>query len=168
MKQTRKKVALSLVVMGCLGLFSAPPVQAFSVFGIGAPSSETVASKILETLTKMGGSKFCLKGKNVSPFTIRSFEGYAGKVKILAAAGELACRPKNVPDYLDSHFHKNAVATLGTDDLVKIKAIYVAEVRAAKGNALKLGCTVAKMGLLDSGVGAPAVPLVSAACSAVK
>jgi hypothetical protein len=124
MKHTRKKVALSRVVMGCLGLFSAPPVQAFSVFGIGAPSSETVASKILETLTKMGGSKFCLKGKNVSPFTIRSFEGYAGKVKILAAAGELACRPKNVPDYLDSHFHKNAVATLGTDDLVKIKNLY--------------------------------------------
>ena len=104
----------------------------------------------------------------MSPFTIRSFEGYAGKVKLFAAIGEIACRPKNVPDFLDSHFHKNAVATLGTDDLAKIKTIYVAQIRSAKGNALKLGCTAAKMGLLDSGVGAPAVPLVSAACSAIK
>lgn len=168
MMKKSKKIALSVALMGCLASVSVEPVHALSLFGIGAPSSETIATKLLETMVKIGGSKFCLKGNNVSPFTIRSFEGYAGKVKLFAAIGELACRPKNVPDFLDSHFHENAVKTLGTDDLVKIKAIYVAQIRSAKGNTLKLGCSVAKMGLLDSGVGAPAVPLVSAACSAIK
>ena len=51
MARSSRKIGLSLAIIAVIGSSSAVPVQAFSLFGIGAPSSETIASKILETMT---------------------------------------------------------------------------------------------------------------------
>ncbi|MCA0370727.1 MAG: hypothetical protein LCH26_06460 [Proteobacteria bacterium] len=160
---TKKILFAGVVVMGLAGAQNAHAFLGISL----APSSEAIATKLLSTMQKLGGKNFCQKGNTVAPFTIRSFEGILGKSKYFAAMGELICQPKNVPDFNGSHFHANAVKTLGTSDLTQIRTIFVDEIRKAKADTLKVGCAVAKAGLLSSGAGAGALPAVNTACGAL-
>ncbi|MBA4118500.1 MAG: hypothetical protein C0514_06375 [Candidatus Puniceispirillum sp.] len=161
--QTKKFLVAGTVV---LGLASAQNASAF--LGISfSPSSDAIATKLLSTMQSLGGKKFCQKGNTVAPFTIRSFEGILGKNKYFAAMGELICQPQNVSDFNASHFHANAVKTLGTSDIAQIRTIFVSEIRKAKSDALKVGCAVTKAGLLSTGAGAGAIPAVNTACGAL-
>ena len=158
------KHAVLVVGVFLMSTAAAPSAQA----GLGiVPSSDSIATMLLSTMQKLGGKNFCQKGNTVAPFTIRSFEGVLGKSTYFAAMGELICQPKKVSDFNDSHFHANATKTLGTSDLTKIREIFVNEIRKAKSDTLKVGCAVAKAGLLDTGAGAAAVPAVNTACGAL-
>lgn len=146
------------------------PLTAWDPFS-STPSEDVIADKILETIQKKGVDKFCRKGDaSKLIFSIRSFDGKAASVsQTLAALGMLACSQGNMEDFKNSKFYQNAKSKLGTDDLNAIKVIFLEKIKSAKGKTLSLSCAAVSGGLVASGVGAEAAPVVAKACqSAIK
>ena len=157
-----KKVLLSCCVVAGLGVSQS--VHAFSL-PFSVPSTDTIVNGLLDTMAKSGAKNLCAKGNNVKPFTIRSFDGVIGKVPQLAAAGMILCEDSGVEGFKDSKFRANAVKTLGTADISKIRTLLLADVKKATGSVKKLACNLATGGALDTG-GVPVSKLATGACSA--
>lgn len=168
MKQWYKKNGFVFLVALGISLSGISSAEAFwNPFK--ALSSESIAEKILNTLQKHGTKQFCRRGDaDHLIFSIRAFEGDAAKLsETLASLGMLVCIKGNEEEFNKSKFYQKAIEKLGTDDLTKIREIFVSKIKSAKGKVLALSCMAVNTGLVATGVGTTVAPAVSTACKLV-